>query len=596
MSKVIGIDLGTTNSVLAVFDGGEPTIIPNALGDRTTPSVVGFGAKGEVLVGNAARNQQITNPANTIYSVKRFMGRRHEEVQREEKIVPYRIVGKQDEFVKIVAGKKSYTPQEISAMILRELKQTAEAYLGEPVNRAVITVPAYFNDSQRQATKDAGAIAGLKVERIINEPTAAALAYGLEKRDNKRIVVVDFGGGTFDLSILEIGKGTFKVLGVHGDTHLGGDDFDQRIIDIVADDFRRRERIDLRDDPMALQRLKEAAVTAKVDLSIRLETTISLPFIVVDGNGPRHLQYTLERSTFESLCTDLFDEVREGCRVGLLESGVGSPSIGEVVLVGGSTRIPKVQQIAKQMYNTTELDKSINPDEVVALGAAILGGVLQGELKNVALMDVTSQSLGIETVHGGAMKLLSKNTPIPTTQKRIFSTPRDNQTSVHIRVLEGESSLVEENRSLGLFQLHGIPKAKGGVPQIEVAFDIDADGILKVSATDKATGRRQQIVIKGSIGLDKTELERMKKEAEMQEAVAQYQHGKVELRNHAEKVLHDMEKWLQYTGTMMPPRAKEQVVAALVRLQKKIKKDDMVGIKAALKRLDEVVTPLRPTG
>ncbi len=596
MSKVIGIDLGTTNSVVAIYEAGKPRIIPNPMGGQTMPSVVAFTDKGEQLVGAPARNQQVTNPANTIYSIKRFMGRRHCEVEAEEKIVPYRVVGKTDEYVEVLAGKRRYKPQEISAMILRELKESAEHQLGEAITRAVITVPAYFNDAQRQATLDAGRIAGLKVERIINEPTAAALAYGFDRREDRRIAVVDFGGGTFDLAIMDIGGGKFKVLAVHGNTHLGGDDFDQRIIDIVADDFRRKERIDLRRDPMALQRLKEACEKAKTELSSRTETTINLPFIIVDGHGPRHLQHTLERGTFEQLSTDLFEELRQACIAPLAQSGIQPKQITDVIMVGGSTRIPKVQEMAREIFRTEELDKSINPDEVVALGAAILGGVIAGELQNVNLMDVTSRSLGVETVRGGAATLVEKNTAIPTSARRIFSTPKHNQTSVPIRVLEGEGRTVDENRTLALFQLKGIPKAPAGKPKIEVKFDINSDGILRVSATDTATGKSQEIVVKGAVGLEQAEIERMQREAKEVAEAKGARRAAVGLRNHAEEVLGDLERWLQYNGRLMPPKARTAVEASLKKLERNIDRDDREGMKVALRKLDEVMQLHRKAG
>ncbi len=597
MSKVIGIDLGTTNSVAAVYEpGGGVRVIPTANGARTTPSVVGFTESGQPIVGHPAKNQQITNPQHTVYSVKRFMGRRHHEVENEEKIVPYRVVGKGKDFVRIQVRRRRYLPQEISAMILREIKRVAEAQLGEPVTRAVVTVPAYFNDSQRQATKDAGAIAGLEVERIINEPTAAALAYGLEKRDNRRIVVFDFGGGTFDLSVLEIGGGTFQVLAVYGNTHLGGDDFDQRIIDIVADDFRRKERIDVRHDPMALQRLKEAAQKAKCDLSACRETTIMLPFIAVDGAGPKHLQHTLRRETFESVCVDLFEELRASCRTLLQQARISAADISEVVMVGGSTRIPKVQEIACEVFDTDVLDKSINPDEVVALGAGILGGVLQGDLKNVLLMDVTSQNLGIETARGRVSMLIPRNTPIPVSVDKEFMA-RQGQKSVPIHIVEGDSEHVDECRTLGLVRLKGLKKkTERGMPEVAVEFAVDHNGILKVKATDKATGKVQEMEINGAVGLNRHDVERMRRESEAAAAGVNENQELVDLRNHAEGVVYDMQKWLEYNGHLLPNRDRVTIVQTLMRIEKKIKSNDRPGLKAALRKLDSVSAPVRKVG
>jgi len=564
--RIIGIDLGTTNSVVAVMEGGKPVVIHNEDGARLTPSVVAFTEEGERLVGVKAKRQAVTNPQNTVFSIKRFMGRRHNEVSAEEKMVPYQIVGGPEELVKVKAGGKEYTPPELSAMILQALRRAAEDYLGEKVERAVITVPAYFNDSQRQATKDAGTIAGLKVERIINEPTAASLAYGLERQEDEKIAVFDFGGGTFDISILEVGEGVFEVKATNGNTHLGGDDLDEYLMNYIADEFQKQQGIDLRQDQMALQRLKEAAEAAKCDLSTSAETEVNLPFITADSSGPKHLHMSLNRATFEELCEPVFEKLKGPCRQCLEDAKLSPEDIDEVILVGGSIRIPKVQQIVKDIFHR-DPHKGVNPDEVVAVGAAIQGGVLAGEIEDVVLVDVTPLSLGIETLGGVTTVLIPRNTSIPTSKKEIFSTAADNQTSVEIHVLQGERQMAVDNRTLGRFQLTGLPPAPRGMPQIEVSFDLDADGILNVKAQDLGTGKEQQIEIKSSSGLTESEIEKMRTEAEEHADEDRQRRELAETRNMADQAVYTTEKTLKEHGDKLGAEERQSVEDALKQLR-----------------------------
>jgi molecular chaperone DnaK len=580
MAKVIGIDLGTTNSVVSVVEGGNPTVIANQEGSRLTPSVVGFTKDGEILVGQVAKRQAITNPENTVFSIKRFMGRRYDEVLQEIKLVPYKVVKASNGDVRVEIRGKQYSPPEISAMILRKLKEAAEAYLGEKVTQAVITVPAYFNDSQRQATKDAGKIAGLEVLRIINEPTAAALAYGLDKKKDETIAVYDLGGGTFDISVLEIGEGVFEVKATNGDTHLGGDDFDQRVMDWIAEEFKKENGIDLRKDRMALQRLKEAAERAKIELSTTVQTEINLPFITADASGPKHLVLTLTRAKLESLVADLVDRTLGPCRQAMQDAGASAKDIHEVILVGGQTRMPKVQDVVKTLFGR-EPHKGVNPDEVVAVGAAVQGAVLTGEVKDLLLLDVTPLSLGIETLGGVMTTLISRNTTIPTKKSERFTTAADNQPSVEVHVLQGERPMARDNRTLGRFHLDGIPPAPRGVPQIEVTFDIDANGILNVFAKDTATGKQQTITITASSGLSKDEIDKMVKEAESNAADDTRRKQDIEIRNHTDSLVYATERTLAEHGSKLAEGDRTAIDTALAEAKDALKTDDAERIKRA---------------
>jgi molecular chaperone DnaK len=586
MGKTIGIDLGTTNSCVAVMEGTTPVVIPNSEGGRTTPSVVAFTKSGDRLVGQAAKRQAITNPSNTIFSIKRFMGRTVDEVNEEQKMVPYSIERGENGTVRVRIDDRLYSPPEISAMILQKMKQTAEDYLGQKVTEAVVTVPAYFNDTQRQATKDAGEIAGLTVKRILNEPTAAALAYGLEKKgQSAKIAVYDLGGGTFDISVLELGDGVFEVKSTNGDTHLGGDNFDQRLIDFLADEFKRMEGIDLRNDPMALQRLKEAAEKAKIELSQMMQTDVNLPFITATPEGPKHMNLTVTRAKFEQLCEDLFKRTLGPCQSAMKDSGLTPNDIDEVILVGGSTRIPKVQQIVREFFGK-EPNRSVNPDEVVAIGAAIQGAVLSGDVQDVLLLDVTPLTLGIETLGGVMTPMITSNTTVPTKKSEIFSTASDNQPSVEIHILQGERPMAADNKSLGKFHLDGIPPAPRGVPQVEVTFDIDANGILNVFAKDKASGKEQSIRITASSGLTPAEIEQMKRDAQNNAAADRKRKEEVDLRNQADQTVFSTKKQLEELGDKIPAEGRTRIEGGLEKLENALRSGTSDDVRTAKDELD----------
>jgi len=582
MAKIIGIDLGTTNSVVAIMEGDQPKVLINAQGSRLTPSVVAFTEKGDVPVGQTAKHQQVTNPKNTIFSIKRFMGRRHSEVSQEEKMVPYEVIGGAEEMVKVRVRGKDYTPEQISAFVLQDLKKTAESYLGEKVTDAVITVPAYFNDAQRKATKDAGEIAGLKVLRVLPEPTAAALAYGLDKKKNEKICVFDLGGGTFDVSVLDVGDGVFEVLSINGNTHLGGDDMDEELINYVAEEFRKQEGIDLRKDPMALQRLKEACEKAKIELSTVMETTINLPFITADQSGPKHLQMTVTRSKFEQLITPLVEKCRKPVTDALSDAKLNPGQINEVILVGGATRVPMVKRLVKELFQGKEPNQTVNPDEVVAVGAAIQGAIATGEVKDILVLDATPLSLGVETLGGVMTTLIPRNTTIPTSKKEVFSTASDNQTAVTINVLQGEREFARDNRLLGTFNLTDIPSAPRGLPQIEVTFNIDVNGILSVSAKDLGTSKENKITVQNAGGLSKDEIDRMKRDAESHAEEDKKRREVIDLKNQGDSLVYQTEKAMRDHGDKVSPEIRGNIESALNGLKDALKSDDGDRIKKSM--------------